>query len=68
MAETETDPTVLGKRVRDGEDVPNAPEENTEMEEDDDDDIGPMPMPAGSGASKKKRKGAAPTRRWLVWT
>ncbi|PCH40031.1 peptidyl-prolyl cis-trans isomerase [Wolfiporia cocos MD-104 SS10] len=69
MSDTEGDATVLGKRVRDGDDASedtervkaedvDVPPANGE-DDDDDEDIGPMPMPAdgsGNGAVKKKRK------------
>lgn len=59
MSDSEKDPSVLGKRPRNGDD----PVQNKDQiqEESDDDDVGPMPMPvdaAGSnGSLKKKRKG-----------
>lgn len=68
MADTENDPTVLGKRVREGEDASNIPGAGDSMQEDDDDDdVGPMPMPA-SGGTKKKRKGMVRILSWFVWT
>jgi peptidylprolyl isomerase domain and WD repeat-containing protein 1 len=61
MSEEARDETVLGKRMRDGDNVPDDPKEHMPAEDDsDDDDIGPMPLPAGTptnGGAKKKRKG-----------
>ena len=62
MSDTEQDPSVLGKRARNGEDAkPDQVMDTTQdVEDDSDDDIGPMPMPAGAGDNggvKKKRKG-----------
>ena len=63
MSDSEQDPSVLGKRARNGEEdaKPDQVMDTTQDAEDDsDDDIGPMPMPAGAGDNggvKKKRKG-----------
>ena len=63
MSESEQDPSVLGKRARNGEEdaKPDQVMDTTQdAEGDSDDDIGPMPMPAGAGDNggvKKKRKG-----------
>lgn len=62
---TETDTSVLGKRVRNNqEELKNdhqvASNMSATFDDNDDDDLGPMPMPAGAeGVSKKKRKGKA---------
>ena len=58
------DPSVLGKRSRDGVeeqaklvDQPIVDKTSHAANEEDDDDVGPMPMPASGSAMKKKRKG-----------
>ncbi|KAK7677765.1 hypothetical protein QCA50_019317 [Cerrena zonata] len=61
MSDSEQDPSVLGKRARNGEEdtkpdqVMNPPQD---AGDDSDDDVGPMPMPAGPGDNgvRKKRK------------
>jgi peptidylprolyl isomerase domain and WD repeat-containing protein 1 len=68
MSDAELDTSVLGKRLRNGNDEPqNNGSEDVGIveptEEDDDDEVGPMPMPV-DGAVKKKRKGtSSPTLR-----
>lgn len=62
MSDPEQDTSVLGKRLRTGEEETQGNGKVTEpaavVEEDsDDDDVGPMPMPVDDGAAKKKRKG-----------
>lgn len=69
MSDNENESSVLGKRVRNGEDTQNGgsgspqPDGNVDQavvaEEDSDDDVGPMPLPSGpeNGGVKKKRKG-----------
>ncbi|KAG5636191.1 hypothetical protein H0H81_008897 [Sphagnurus paluster] len=64
MSDSEQDASVLGKRVRpgendskgNGEDENSRPVESIQEDDDDDDDVGPMPMPADAGGAKKKRK------------
>ena len=66
---SDSDPTVLGKRLRDGVDgkeqgklaneptTDSASHTNDTVDDEDEDDIGPMPLPASGGVVKKKRKG-----------
>jgi hypothetical protein len=58
MSNSEHDPIVLGKRVRDGNERPDEVESIPSVNEtEDDDDVGPMPMPeAAANGAKKKRK------------
>ncbi|KAJ3934869.1 MAG: peptidyl-prolyl cis-trans isomerase [Lentinula lateritia] len=68
---TETDTSVLGKRVRNNqEELKNdhqvASNMSATFDDNDDDDLGPMPMPAGAeGVSKKKRKVLAHEKLYL---
>lgn len=64
MSDAEQDASVLGKRLRNGEEDPQSngnesvnPAEPID-EDDDDEEIGPMPMPADE-VVKKKRKGVS---------
>jgi peptidylprolyl isomerase domain and WD repeat-containing protein 1 len=60
MSGPEQDASVLGKRIRAGEEDTQVAEMVDAVEDDsDDDDVGPMPMPADDGAAKKKRKGVS---------
>lgn len=64
MSDPEQDTSVLGKRLRTGEEETPGNGKVIEPtavieEESDDDDVGPMPMPVDDGAAKKKRKGVS---------
>ena len=70
MSDSEHDPSILGKRARNGpgadisEDIQDTemnPPSATPNTGESDDDVGPMPMPEGvldNAVTEKKRKGA----------